>query len=90
VGSIKSNSILFPEDDTANNRSDKWALETKEIKAWKMLSWWTLFAYGGSWASWFANETFGNDGSIVHLVFLSSLIFQRVAPLFSLFFLMEV
>ena len=73
VNWIKDQSILFPDDDSANNASEEWALETEEIKAWKNLSTATVGLYGLNWLLWAAATSNGFDGSLVHTAFFFSL-----------------
>jgi len=82
---IKNESILFPDDNTANNADEDWALETEEIKNWKSLSYATVALYGADWLLWAANSALGDDGSIIHKAFFFSLQIQRFVPLVSLY-----
>lgn len=87
---VKDDNARFPDDDTANNQDEDWALDTEEIKTWTNASTWMMRMYGFGFAAWAANLAIGGDGSRAHQVFYAATQLLTVAPIISIYYALKV
>ena len=65
-------------------------MATDEITAWNNAYYKTFQIYAVGWGMWFLNQTFGNNGGMVHMVFAFTSSLYAFVPFYILLLFRDI